>query len=577
MGHPRQPACRLASHRGRSQDGGPADPPPPAQQDARKARQGMDHNVSRIKQASTRTNSITNTAFDSGGPPPQGQGGPGWGILYKPQIPTEATSSGGATSSSDPGHATPAPGTKASTYAHEQARAKFAGLLNKHLEPRHPRTATQQTQPPPATTPPRQTPQHRPQHNNQADTAPALSQTTAEAAQAEWASTQPGHFEGELPPPIFFSTATGSSQEYRPLTHGCWELRIGGEANPEPTATTAAAGLPPLRTVRVGQSGPLESAPPFPSGMIGRVAPMPQPGQWLLIVTYVPELDTCEPHSLLVAEGDQFMAQQTDRGWRLAVEKLAHSTAREQHQNQAATAPPSHTDNNPTEPATAAATPTGGEDDEDSEGANDDDSQDGRPPRLPLSEQAEPQMTQLGDGKWQIEVVRDKSSRRPATQSGLPKTVIEGDGGPVSRAPALPIGTVGTFEILTPEMWLFDIEEAPDHSSYEADTMLLVPGDRLLLEYQDGSWHMRIEHLAPDAPGPVMRLRQRRRNLLAAERRARLQTTNQHFCKSDAKRSPIQIVVVLQIRTSIQKGTLTIHYTGPVFCAARFDVTRGAS
>ncbi|CAE7446502.1 unnamed protein product, partial [Symbiodinium microadriaticum] len=238
--------------------------------------------------------------------------------------------------------------------------------------------------------------------------------------------------------------------------------------------------------------------------------PWEKPGQWLLIVTYVPELDTCEPHSLLVAEGDQFMAQQTDRGWRLAVEKLAHSTAREQHQNQAATAPPSHTDNNPTEPATAAATPTGGEDDEDSEGANDDDSQDGRPPRLPLSEQAEPQMTQLGDGKWQIEVVRDKSSRRPATQSGLPKTVIEGDGGPVSRAPALPIGTVGTFEILTPEMWLFDIEEAPDHSSYEADTMLLVPGDRLLLEYQDGSWHMRIEHLAPDAPGPVMRLRQRR-------------------------------------------------------------------
>ncbi|CAE7616582.1 unnamed protein product, partial [Symbiodinium necroappetens] len=290
----------------------------------------------------------------------------------------------------------------------------------------------------------------------------ATTQGDGEAKAAEEPS-----FAGELPPPIFFSTATGSSQEYRPLTHGCWELRIEGATNP---ATTTA-------TVRVGQSGPLESAPPFPSGMIGRVAPMPQPGQWLLIVTYVPDLDTCEPHSLLVAEGDQFMAHQTDRGWRLSVEKLVPSTAREQRQDPGAAAQPSQSGNNPPEAATTAATPQGGDDEENSEEAEDDDDRDGRPPRLPLSEQAEAQMTQLGDGKWQIEIVRDKGSGRPTTPSGLPKTVIEGDGGPVSRAPALPIGTVGTFEILTQEMWLLDISEAPDHKSYEADTMLLTPLD----------------------------------------------------------------------------------------------------
>ena len=462
-------------------------------------------------------------------PPPQKQGGPGWGILYKPQLPTEAASSGEATSSSDSGQATPTPGSKAATYAHEQAKARFAELLNKHLEPRHSRATDQQAQQPATATNPQHGPE-QPAHHTQANSNTAQSQDTAAAAQAEWASTQPGHFEGELPPPIFFSTATGSSQEYRPLTHGCWELRIEASSNPAAATATAAAGLPPLRTVRVGQRGPLETAPPFPSGMIGRVAPMPQPGQWLLIVTYVPDLDTCEPNSLLVAEGDQFIAHQTDKGWILSVERLAASTARNQRQNTTAATQPGQQSGNPSETtaqaATAAANSQGGDEDEGSEEAEADDHGDGRPPRLPLSEQAEAQMTQLGDGRWQIEVARDKSSGKPATPSGLPRTVIEGDGGPVSRAPALPIGTVGTFEILTPEMWLLDIVEAPDHTSYETDTMLLVPGDRLLLEYQDSAWHMRIEHLASDAPGPVMRLRQRRRNLLAAERRARAQTTH---------------------------------------------------
>ena len=73
----------------------------------------------------------------------------------------------------------------------------------------------------------------------------------------------------------------------------------------------------------------------------------------------------------------------------------------------------------------------------------------------------------------------------------------------------------GTFEFLSDGLW---------HTSYEGETMLLSPSDRLLMEWTPEAWYIRVEHLAPDAPGPIMRLRQRRRNLLAAERRAAAQT-----------------------------------------------------
>ena len=49
--------------------------------------------------------------------------------------------------------------------------------------------------------------------------------------------------------------------------------------------------------------------------------------------------------------------------------------------------------------------------------------------------------------------------------------------------------------------------------------MLLSPGDRLLLERSLTGWQIRVEHLDPNCPPPIQRLRQRRRDSLAAATR----------------------------------------------------------
>ena len=85
-------------------------------------------------------------------PPPQSQGGPGWGILYRPQTSDNNTTQSSSSSSHNWGQPsdsstgsqswgdhppqtqpqTPQPGTKADTYARE----RFADLLNRHTLPR---------------------------------------------------------------------------------------------------------------------------------------------------------------------------------------------------------------------------------------------------------------------------------------------------------------------------------------------------------------------------------------------------------------------------------------------------------
>ena len=175
--------------------------------------------------------------------------------------------------------------------------------------------------------------------------------------------------------------------------------------------------------------------------------------------------------------------------------------------------------------ATAAATPEEGtnaqaeveaDPDEDQE---DDQEGDHRPPHVPLSPYAEAEVATLGEGRWRISI-RSDGERKPREPGSLPTTVIEGDGGPVVDAPAIPIGTEGVLEFLTADLWTLDIEVTPTTIAYEGDTMLLTPGDRLLLERQDDGWHIRVELLSPDAPAPVGKLRQRRRNMIAANRRA---------------------------------------------------------
>ena len=102
---------------------------------------------------------------------------------------------------------------------------------------------------------------------------------------------------------------------------------------------------------------------------------------------------------------------------------------------------------------------------------------DGRPPSSLVRSQTE--VTQQGEGRWHIDVVANRRNR-PKNIAGLPKAVIEGDGGPVDTAPPVPIGLEGTMEFLSAELWVLTVESTPSHQTYEGETMLLAPGDRLL-------------------------------------------------------------------------------------------------
>ena len=60
---------------------------------------------------------------------------------------------------------------------------------------------------------------------------------------------------------------------------------------------------------------------------------------------------------------------------------------------------------------------------------------------------------------------------------------------------------------MTTEHWLLVIRQAPPPSQHAPGTMLLTAGDKLLFERVDGEWIIRVEHLNPDAPEAVRRLR----------------------------------------------------------------------
>ena len=317
-------------------------------------------------------------------PPPQQQGGPGWGLLYRPQNPSSSNPmpSGGSNPLAQPG-----------SKAANAAREDWSKLLNKHLEPRSTATGQASSSSAPPQSPPTQEDQtsdrdHKPSGSSQTagtptgptqDTEPvrpaqqssasssleatdtkqasearaqhkqrsrespyerwqreakeaaAASQSRAaaaeEQAQAEWAASQTGTYQGDMPPDIHLPTIEGQVT-FTQLTQGCWEIQIEGQRHRRPTT-----GLPSLKTVKLGQFGPLERAPPFTAGMIGRLAPMEEANVWLLTIVNLPDLDDFEPDTMLLVEGDQFMCELTPRGWGLRVHRLAPSTARDSRQH----------------------------------------------------------------------------------------------------------------------------------------------------------------------------------------------------------------------------------------------------
>ncbi|CAE7686569.1 unnamed protein product [Symbiodinium necroappetens] len=296
-------------------------------------------------------------------------------------------------------------------------------------------------------------------------------------------------------------------------------------------------------------TGPLDQAPPFTRGTIGRTAPMPQGNAWLLIITGTPHLDEYESNTMLAVEGDKFMIELTSRGWRLTVEHLTSLPARDQRPP---TKKPKHVDtpsrdedareppntnaataasSNEPEGTTAATTPTDTTPPveqptnthytttEQAEAAQSAAGDDDSPVQwFEEVEDSPPHVSQLGEGRWHLAIRADKG-KSAKKLAGLPLAVVEGEGGDIDDAPPLPIGLEGILEFLTEDLWVLTIELTPPHPNYEQDTMLLSPGDRLLLERSLTGWQIRVEHLDPNCPPPIQRLRQRRRETLAAAAR----------------------------------------------------------
>ncbi|OLP90095.1 Retrovirus-related Pol polyprotein from type-1 retrotransposable element R2 [Symbiodinium microadriaticum] len=133
------------------------------------------------------------------------------------------------------------------------------------------------------------------------------------------------------------------------------------------------------------------------------------------------------------------------------------------------------------------------------------------PPSVPLSSNSHADMTQLTHGCWRIEVRPDKgvSIRRIA---GIPRTVIEGDEGETLSSPPFPVGLEATFAPMTPHHWILTVTATPALSNYEAASMLLTVGDKILFERDTITlvWRMRIESQCKDCHPTITRMRQRR-------------------------------------------------------------------
>ena len=306
-------------------------------------------------------------------PPPQ-QGGPGWGLLYKPQVPQQQSTQGDwgndpasssqqqpSSSNDNPNGPPHTPLPERGTKAYNEARERFAGLLNKHLLPRDNTPAdnkpTQQaTQPPPTTgdsptEPTSATQQQNPDTTAREaaqplqppqGTAPATEQPmdeaeeedthcdgspfTAEerAIQAEWAAGQEGTFwsgvvhtweDGDdIPPSVPLSS--NSHADMTQLTHGCWRIEVRPDKG---VSIRRIAGIP--RTVIEGDEGETLSSPPFPVGLEATFAPM-TPHHWILTVTATPALSNYEAASMLLTVGDKILFERDTITlvWRMRIE-----------------------------------------------------------------------------------------------------------------------------------------------------------------------------------------------------------------------------------------------------------------
>ncbi|OLP96103.1 Retrovirus-related Pol polyprotein from type-1 retrotransposable element R2 [Symbiodinium microadriaticum] len=378
-----------------------------------------------------------------------------------PQAAGAETTEGASTSTDCKQQQAPA-ATRPAPWADTYAKERFADLLNRHMNSTH-------------------------------------------TAQAEWAATQPD-FETppDLPPDFSLPTASGAPTEFTTLTHGCWEVRVRPAQQPSDRSGNVMGGgnqrgLPVLYVPYLGQAGPLERAPPFTRGTVGRIAPMPQGNAWLLIITSTPHLDEYEPNTMLTVEGDKFMIEASDKDDKPA----ANDSDAVPQQAPAADA--------------AATDAAAGEDDSPVQWFED---YEDSPPHVPLSEHSQAEVSQLGEGRWRLAIRADKG-KSTKKLAGLPIAVVEGEGGDIDSAPPLPIGLEGILEFLTEDLWVLAIELTPPHPNYEQDTMLLSPGDRLLLERTLTGWQIRVEHLDPNCPPPIRRLRQRRRETLEAAAKAR--------------------------------------------------------
>ena len=242
-------------------------------------------------------------------PGPQPQQGPGWGII------AERDAAGDTPPNTDTNT-----DTKQATAAHAEHQQRSRESPHERWQREHHERAQQATAPQQHTPSPTATATPDTQGDTQA-TQPSPTDET----QPDNTWRGPPHFTGTLPPDIDIPTSSGGT-EWLPLNNGCWEVVVKPTSIPEDA--TSSAGLPPLRTVNVGQAGPLARAPIFSRGTRGRLAPLDTPNSWLFTITQAPALDDLEPHSLFIVEGDTFRLELKPQGWLMTVETQAPSTAR---------------------------------------------------------------------------------------------------------------------------------------------------------------------------------------------------------------------------------------------------------
>ena len=172
-------------------------------------------------------------------PGPQPQQGPGWGII------AERDAAGDTPPNTDTGT-----GSKQDTAAHTEHQQRSRESPYERWQKEHQERAQQQHKPQStATTDP----------DTQGDTQ-ATQPSPIEETHSNDTSRGPPHFTGTLPPDIDIPTNSGGT-DWIPLPNGCWEVVVKPTSIQEDP--TSSAGLPPLRTVNVGQSGP--SLPPLSS------------------------------------------------------------------------------------------------------------------------------------------------------------------------------------------------------------------------------------------------------------------------------------------------------------------------